>query len=693
MNIYQYGKLKYYSYRALIVSIYSFLLVFPCQAFTSTVGLATLYRTKCSKERGKAWIANTEPILEDCFQLQDSVGIYNRSRKRVIVASDRWERRPVPTVFDRSNRPDDLIFYEREENLYPNDELLAKLPEGETLINNDHLLNGSVQGSKYGTVSIVTTTDQNFDRALNISVEELPDIPYSYQITLKEDLEGKAAKGDRLLIKIAMRTLSGGLTEAQRGKIQLVVEETGKNGTFKKLLLEDVSAKDTWETFYFPVEYKEGYPKLSVRLGYYVQHVEIGGYEIINFKQQVALKDLPSSRMPEGFSKHAKWREEALKRIEQVRKGEFSVNVKDRNGKPIPHATVRLDMIEHDFEFGSAIAQHRGVLDDGDSRYKKTVQRLFNAAVLENNHKWGVYDAQAEHARAMVDTIKKIGLKYMRGHVLMWDRPYKPGISSAPIDILATFNNKQDIDAYVKNHIFGITQDFNSNINDWEVLNEFVTNTAIADVYGKQVVIDWFKWAREATQNENVTLYYNDYITDNRLFQLLDWMQDSKVDFDGIGIQSHFITAQDPVEIQDFFQKFEKYGKQLKITEYDFTTDDDMLQAQLTRDLLILAFSTQAMEGFYFWGFFNNSGGTRYPFYDQNWKEKPALDQYIDLVYNKWWTKEEGTTDNEGIFKLKGFYGDYDITVEANGKSKTISTSLSYSTNNDIIITLDTVVD
>src|SRR5690606_2626542 len=155
---------------------------------------------------------------------------------------------------------------------------------------------------------------------------------------------------------------------------------------------------------------------------------------------------------------------------------------------------------------------------------------------------------------------------------------------------------------------------------------------------------------REATQNENVTLYYNDYITDNRLFQLLDWMQDSKVDFDGIGIQSHFITAQDPAEIQDFFQKFEKYGKQLKITEYDFTTDDDMLQAQLTRDLLILAFSTQAMEGFYFWGFFNNSGGTRYPFYDQNWKEKPALDQYIDLVYNKWWTKEEGTTDNEGIF-------------------------------------------
>src|SRR5690606_1239529 len=242
----------------------------------------------------------------------------------------------------------------------PNDELLAKLPEGETLINNDHLLNGSVQGSKYGTISIVATTGQSFDRALNISVEELPDIPYSYQIVLNEDLKGMAVDGDRLLVKIAMRTLSGGLTEAQRGKIQLVMEEAGKDGTFKKLLLEDVSAKDTWETFYFPVEYKEGYPKLSVRLGYYIQHVEIGGYEVINFRQQVALKDLPSSRMPEGFSKHAKWRKEALERIEQVRKGNFSVNVQDRNGKPIPHATVRLDMIEHDFEFGSAIAQHRG---------------------------------------------------------------------------------------------------------------------------------------------------------------------------------------------------------------------------------------------------------------------------------------------------------------------------------------------
>ena len=57
----------------------------------------------------------------------------------------------------------------------------------------------------------------------------------------------------------------------------------------------------------------------------------------------------------------------------------------------------------------------------------------------------------------------------------------------------------------------------------------------------------------------------------------------------------------------------------------------------------------------------------------------------MDLVYNKWWTKDaKAVTDAQGKATVRGFYGDYDITVSANGKSKTVSAPL-YKANNNVI--------
>ncbi|MBR5518489.1 MAG: hypothetical protein IKV86_05610, partial [Clostridia bacterium] len=61
----------------------------------------------------------------------------------------------------------------------------------------------------------------------------------------------------------------------------------------------------------------------------------------------------------------------------------------------------------------------------------------------------------------------------------------------------------------------------------------------------------------------------------------------------------------------------------------------------------------------------------------------------IDLVYNKWWTEETGVTNENGEFKTRGFFGDYDITVTLNGISKTVSTSCYKGNDNTITIVID----
>jgi len=125
-----------------------------------------------------------------------------------------------------------------------------------------------------------------------------------------------------------------------------------------------------------------------------------------------------------------------------------------------------------------------------------------------------------------------------------------------------------------------------------------------------------------------------------------------------------------PTEQIKFYDRIASYDKKLKVTEYTCVIADKKLQANFTRDHMIAAFSHPNMEGYVMWAFWDGSALEEItPLYDINWNLKPAGQVYQDLVYNKWWTKDaKATTDKDGNAKLRGFYGDYDVTVKANGK-------------------------
>ena len=53
---------------------------------------------------------------------------------------------------------------------------------------------------------------------------------------------------------------------------------------------------------------------------------------------------------------------------------------------------------------------------------------------------------------------------------------------------------------------------------------------------------------------------------------------------------------------------------------------------------------------------------------------KPALKMLKKLFTEDWHTEAELTTNSEGTARFKGFYGNYDVTIHAGGK--TIETTL-----------------
>ncbi|MBW6499566.1 MAG: T9SS type A sorting domain-containing protein, partial [Bacteroidales bacterium] len=59
-----------------------------------------------------------------------------------------------------------------------------------------------------------------------------------------------------------------------------------------------------------------------------------------------------------------------------------------------------------------------------------------------------------------------------------------------------------------------------------------------------------------------------------------------------------------------------------------------------------------------------------------DWTEKPNYFAYTDLLFNQWWTEEEGLSNELGEFFVRGFLGDYEITVVKDHLSLKLDTLL-----------------
>ena len=58
-------------------------------------------------------------------------------------------------------------------------------------------------------------------------------------------------------------------------------------------------------------------------------------------------------------------------------------------------------------------------------------------------------------------------------------------------------------------------------------------------------------------------------------------------------------------------------------------------------------------------------------------------------VYNKWWTRDaKAKSDKDGKAVINGYYGDYDVTVTANGKTATQMVSFHKGYDNVLEITI-----
>ncbi len=537
--------------------------------------------------------------------------------------------------------------------------------------------------------AVVEVAGPGFSRALRLRTGTVAANANAWDVRARCFSTAPVNQGDTVLARFWMRTVE---SPAGKGITRFVIEKGAS--PYTKSVEYSVAAGAEWklvevpfhmaETYSGPGNSASGY-NASFWVTFPNQVIELGGIELLRYGAGVSFWSLGLKAWPyAGYEEAAPWRAAAAARIEKNRKTDIAVAVRDAEGRPVAGAAVHIRMKRHAFGFGTAVAHTpvQAQTEDG-RRYRETVPKMFNKIVTENVLKWPAFEGSGRAgADAIFAWLPQTGIQMRRGHVLVW-----PGARNLPADVAAMLSSpapdktwlRERIDA----HIRRMMEYTKGKVTEWDVVNEPYTNKDVMNVMGDEEMVRWFQIAREA--DPSVKLYINDYnnIDDNGLnrahlesyLSTIRFLIDRGAPLDGIGLQGHFGAGlTDPEIALEILDRFAAFGKDLQITEFDINIRDERLQAAYTRDFLTVCFSHPAVKGFMVWGFW--AGAHWRPdaaMIRRDWTTKPNYDAWMDLIYRQWWTDVRGATGADGVFRTRGFLGDYEADIEMpSGEKRTI---------------------
>jgi GH35 family endo-1,4-beta-xylanase len=556
-----------------------------------------------------------------------------------------------------------------------------------------------------------TVAANTANRTIQVTTQQNSE--FIYAAALGWQTSAAVNQNDMLLLKFRARKLEPSGNSSIVGMV--VFERTSDD---EKSLAASFPA-DTAEWVEYRIPFKAqsslapGEGRLNFQYAAGPQKFEIADVSLANYGQNINDAQLsPAFYYPGRSDSNADWRNRANARIEQFRKGNVRINVRDGNGNPVSGANVFVQQTEHSFRFGSAVNADRIVDDSADMQlYKSRISSHFSTSVLENDLKWGFWECTncGNHKQQTSDAIQWLRGKDLavRGHNVIWAAwdtiPDSDRLRNLPASELRQAIDNRFNDVLTYNGI-------NGQLYQWDVINEpygaydvqgrigGVPNVPQTNgVLGNLEMVRWLQRARQL--DPNTKLFVNDYdiLEDgginfkhqNYYFALINWLKNNGAPLDGAGLQAHFGRITPPDLMESIIDRYSQLPVRLGVTEFDFNSTDEQLQADYTRDVMTMIFSQPKFDDFVMWGFWENAHWLpNAAMYRADWSSKPNAIVYNDLLFKEWWTNEKRITDANGSANVRGFKGIYNVTVTVGNQTQTVSATIG--DNGEITVTLAT---
>jgi GH35 family endo-1,4-beta-xylanase len=521
------------------------------------------------------------------------------------------------------------------------------------------------------------------------------------QVPLSESI----AKGDVVLLSFWIRRPKGG---GQPNNVYLSIGQSMGS----EICTKQLSAYDQWQQYVrsFIATDKLDTEKglVQFNLGESGEVIEIADLRLINYGPDWDQATLPRSTvMYRGRQADAAWRAEALDRIERIRKGDLTVEVVDADGNAISDAKVSISMQKHAFGFGNVVNSEVLGADGKDfpitpkkdvvvkwkeaKQYRETVAKYFDRVTFESEMRpfpWQRMQGKNPVWRRKYSILMTKTFPWLqenditvRGHYLGW----------APMD----FNEFEkrfvgDPEAHRKwlwAHMNDVLKTTDGLVTEWDTINHIIgwgQHTYDKEYGTKKIYADIMAEARRLAPSVTHAINEGRVLPGGtkreRYKKIIQYLNEQGQPADVVGFMAHFglTSLTPPEELLEVYDDFAEVAPRLQLSEFDVDAgDDEQLQADYFRDVMIATFSHPNMGAIVQWGFWERMHWKpAAALWRDDWTIKPAGQVFVDLVSRQWWTDETRTTDQQGRCSIRGYLGEYEVTVEHEGQSKVASTSI-----------------
>lgn len=385
--------------------------------------------------------------------------------------------------------------------------------------------------------------------------------------------------------------------------------------------------------------------------------------------------------------------------IDKYRKGDFCVTVL-KDGKPCD-AEVLYKLKKIDFDFGCNLFMLDQYENESEQqRYLELWKNLFNTAVVplywegtepekgklrySKNSPNDIY--RRPPAERVVQYCKENGIT-TKGHPLFWHEFIPKWLPENWDELLPLIEKrfKEISELFAKD--IPVFDCVNEPARIWDMCHEHKSDgykmIAPPDGYLEQL----FQLGEKYFPNNELILneatgasicefkgIYSGY------YQLIERLLAEGLKIDRIGLQCHisdseiFKNIYNAERLYGILDGYSKLGKPIVLSEIGLSTADEELQAEATEQLYKICFSVENMSGIFWWNLDDNgilcdksrnAGSENLPYGGLCRNGKPkAVYQVLDRLINHEWTTKGRTKLLNGKANFRGFFGEYEITVD-----------------------------
>lgn len=538
---------------------------------------------------------------------------------------------------------------------------------------------------------LVDVDDQAFTQAMRVVTTKAVDPIWDAQITSPSSTQ-PIKQGDVLFGMIDVR----GVSEKESGGGQFTAwlqsPNGGPNGGWTDLRKLDGAPGSQWSRRYFNAvatqDFQAGQVNFVFQLGVIPQTIEVANILLWNLGPDADLEALPKTRLTyAGQEPDAPWRAQAMKRIDEHRKADLVVKVTDAQGQPVKNATVDIELARHAFGFATFLGNSSPALEpsaDSD-RFRDILFKYHNRLTTPSYGAatWGWPDPEtAARYVKIIEWSTGHGFE-TKAHPVVWSR-----FDWSPPSWEANKNNPAQLRIEVEDYVTDIMTKLGSlgviEVDFWNEPTGFTDLDVI--LTDPALRADLFKLGHSVAPSVRLGINEHTILSAGGLnvakqdayAAIIQDLLDRDAPLHAIGMQGHM--GEDftpPTKLWEILDRFAAFGLPLHVTEFDVNTEDQLTQAQYTRDFYLALFAHPAVDSITTWGFW---GGDIWIPQAQMWREdwsiKPNGQAFVDLITKTLHTHETVNTDEAGHVTVRGFHGDYAINVTRGGQTAQAETTL-----------------